>query len=153
MRFLSRRISGDSLLSDVALTKASMPPLNSIVRIAAADRRSRTGPSTSDRTEIVCTLGMKRRLVLMLEWLTLWPTWTPLPVTGHLRAMRHLVQQSGNKTHRAAASSRAAAAFYAAPRPRSSAALVPASGPQHQRDDRQHDRHLDQHADDGRQRR
>src|ERR1700731_4552071 len=87
MRFLSRRISGDSLLSGVVLTKASMPPLNSIVRIAAADRRIRTGPSTSDNTEIVCRFGRKRRFVLMLEWLTLWPTWTPLPVTGHLRAM------------------------------------------------------------------
>jgi hypothetical protein len=28
-------------------------------------------------------------LVLLLAWLTLWPTWTPLPVTVHLRAMAH----------------------------------------------------------------
>src|SRR5438105_781753 len=69
-----------------------MPPLNSTVRIAAAERRRRTGPSTSDSTEIVCKFGRNRRFVLMLEWLTLWPTWTPLPVTGHLRAISHLVQ-------------------------------------------------------------
>src|ERR1051325_9224986 len=94
MRFFRRRISGDNFPSGVPLTKASMPPLNSMVRIAAAERRSRTGPSTSDNTEIVCKLGRKRRFVLMLEWLTLWPTWTPLPVTGHLRAISYLVQQT-----------------------------------------------------------
>src|ERR1043166_6935679 len=91
MRFFRRRISGDNFPSGVPLTKASMPPLNSIVRIAAAESRSRTGPSTSDNTEIVCKLGRKRRFVLMLEWLTLWPTWTPLPVTGHLHARREIV--------------------------------------------------------------
>ena len=42
---------------------------------------------TSDNSEIVCRLGRKRRFVLTLEWLTLWPTWTPLPVTGHFLAM------------------------------------------------------------------
>src|SRR5206468_10853890 len=102
MRRFSRRISGDNLPSGVPLTKASMPPLNSIVRIAAAERRSRTGPSTSDNTEIVWRFGRNRRFVLMFEWLTLWPTWTPLPVTGHLRAIWHLVQQHRSKTRRAA---------------------------------------------------
>src|SRR5437764_3791298 len=79
-----------------------MPPLNSTVRIAAAERRRRTGPSTSDSTEIVCKFGRNRRFVLMLEWLTLWPTWTPLPVTGHLRAMAILVVKHAAKTDRAA---------------------------------------------------
>src|SRR5260370_34797567 len=97
VRLFSRRISGDNLPSGVAFRKASMPPLYSIVRIAAVERRSRTGPSTSDNTEIVCRLGRKRRFVLTLEWLTLWPTWTPLPVTGHLRAISHLVQQRRSK--------------------------------------------------------
>ncbi len=71
-----------------------MPPLNSIVRIAVVERRRRIGPNTSDNSEIVCKFGRKRRFVLMLEWLTLWPTRTPLPVTGHLRAMRHLMQNT-----------------------------------------------------------
>src|ERR1043166_7558559 len=96
MRFFRRRISGDNFPSGVPLTKASRPPLNSIVRIAAAESRSRTGPSTSDNTEIVCKFGRKRRFVLMLEWLTLWPTRTPLPVTGHLRAIFNLTQQPGS---------------------------------------------------------
>src|SRR5438132_2684934 len=29
--------------------------------------------------------GRKRRLVLMLEWLTLWPTWGPLAVSSQRR--------------------------------------------------------------------
>src|SRR5437870_2890959 len=91
-----------------------MPPLYSIVRIAAAERRIRTGPKTSDSTEIVCRLGRKRRFVLTLEWLTLWPTWTPLPVTGHLRAMGAPRSATPtDKTRRAARWPRAAG-FYAA---------------------------------------
>src|SRR6202158_6460927 len=93
MRHFSRRISGNNLRSGAALRNASMPPLNSIVRIAAAERRIRTGPNTSDSSDMVCKFGRNRRFVLMLEWLTLWPTRTPLPVTGHLRAIGHLVQQ------------------------------------------------------------
>src|SRR5439155_12111331 len=102
IRRFSRRISGDNLRSAAPLRNASIPPLNSIVRIAGVERRNRTGPIASDSIEIVCKFGRKRRFVLMLEWLTLWPTWTPLPVTGHLRAMRHLI-----KTHRAALGPRA----------------------------------------------
>src|ERR1700730_1123905 len=102
MRFFRRRISGDNLPSGVAFRKASMPPLYSIVRIAAAERRIRTGPSTSDNTEIVCRLGRKRRFVLTLEWLTLWPTWTPLPVMGHFRAMGTSLSDADHQTRRAA---------------------------------------------------
>src|ERR1700751_4283297 len=80
-------LGGQFAVGGAPLTKSSMPPLNSIVRTAAAERRIRTGPSTSDNTEIVCRFGRNRRFVLTLEWLTLWPTWTPLPVTGHLRAI------------------------------------------------------------------
>src|SRR5579863_7752932 len=98
MRRFSRRISGDSLRSASALRKVSIPPLNSIVRIAVVESRRRVGPSTSDNSEIVCKFGRKRRLVLMLEWLTLWPTWTPLPVTGHLRAILYLTQRTGVET-------------------------------------------------------
>src|SRR5713101_5208623 len=91
IRRLRRRISGDSFLSGLAFRKASMPPLNSIVRIAVVESRNRTVPNASEISEIVCRFGRKRRFVLMLEWLTLWPTRTPLPVTGHLRDMRHLL--------------------------------------------------------------
>src|SRR5262249_38077908 len=31
--------------------------------------------------------GKKRRLDLMFEWLTLWPTWADLPVNSHRRDM------------------------------------------------------------------
>src|SRR4029077_2773779 len=34
--------------------------------------------------------GKKRRLVLMFEWLTLWPTWADLPVNSHRRDMAYL---------------------------------------------------------------
>jgi hypothetical protein len=67
-----------------------MPPLCSIVRIPAAVTRNRTEPSTSDSTEVLCRLGRNRRFVLMFEWLTLCPTWTPLPVTTHFRDILRL---------------------------------------------------------------
>src|SRR5258708_39853661 len=124
MRFFSRRISGDNLPSGVAFRKASMPPSYSIVRIAAAERRSRTGPSTSDNTEVVCKLGRKRRFVLTLEWLTLWPTWTPLPVTGHFLAMGTSFSDADHKTRRAAVTLNSGAArrrFLDPPPPRPNA--------------------------------
>jgi hypothetical protein len=34
--------------------------------------------------------GKKRRLDLMFEWLTLWPTWADLPVNSHRRDMAYL---------------------------------------------------------------
>src|SRR5438874_2129601 len=67
-----------------------MPPLCSMVRIAAAVMRSRIGPIVSESTEIRCRFGKNRRFVLILEWLTLCPTWTPLPVITHFRAIPHL---------------------------------------------------------------
>src|SRR6266571_1230925 len=100
----------------------------------------------------------------MLEWLTLWPTWTPLPVTGHLRAMgtsfnkrRRNAGQNAARGHwtrlwgRAPAVSRPAAARGQVRG--SDAALVPGPAAQHQPHHGQHDRDLDQDADDGRQRR
>ncbi len=44
-------------------------------RVQAKIRRG--APFTS--TVVFCTLGSQRRLVLRLEWLTLWPYATPLP--------------------------------------------------------------------------
>jgi hypothetical protein len=73
--------------------------LNSMVRIALVESRSRIEPTLSDNSEIVCKFGRKRRFVLRFEWLTLLPTWTPLPVTGHLRAMPFLA--SAPKTENA----------------------------------------------------
>src|SRR5262245_30556676 len=35
--------------------------------------------------------GRKRRLVLMLEWLTLWPTWGPLAVSSQRRDMLQIL--------------------------------------------------------------
>jgi hypothetical protein len=34
--------------------------------------------------------GRNRRLVLIFEWLTLWPTWADLPVNSHRRDMANL---------------------------------------------------------------
>src|SRR5579863_6907273 len=59
-----------------------------MLRIACGVSRNRTAPpSASESSEIICRLGRKRRFVLLLAWLTLLPTWTPLPVMMHLRAM------------------------------------------------------------------
>src|SRR5215469_12133760 len=58
--------------------------------MAAAVTRRRIGPSVSDKTDVRCKLGKNRRLVLILEWLTLCPTCTPLPVMMHFLAMTHL---------------------------------------------------------------
>ena len=42
-------------------------------------------PSASEIRVTLSRLGRKRRLVLMLEWLTLWPTCAVLPVKSHRR--------------------------------------------------------------------
>src|SRR5262249_1615070 len=80
--------------------------------IAAAETRSGTRPSVSDNSEICCRLGRKRRFVLLLAWLTLCPTWTPLPVIMHLRAMPYLDLR--RPRHRPPRTVRAV--IYAAPR-------------------------------------
>src|SRR4029079_1518458 len=36
--------------------------------------------------------GRKRRLVLIFEWLTLWPTWGPLAVSSQRRDMAKILQ-------------------------------------------------------------
>src|SRR4029077_3593745 len=61
-----------------------------MVRTAAAVIRNLTDPTVSERSEIRCRFGRNRRFVLTLEWLTLCPTWTRLPVITHLRAILHL---------------------------------------------------------------
>ena len=55
---------------------------------AFAETRSRTErPSASDISVTFRRFGRNRRLVLMFEWLTLWPTWGPLPVNSQRRDM------------------------------------------------------------------
>src|SRR5690606_10840985 len=88
MRRFSRRTSGLRRLAGVSNNQASSPPLCSTVRMPAADRRRRTSfPSASLIIEVSCTFGRNRRFVLLLAWLTLLPTITPLPVTSHRRAI------------------------------------------------------------------
>src|SRR6516165_12517974 len=67
---------------------ASSPPLWSTLLIALVETRRRTlRPSASDMNVTLHRFGRKRRLVLMLEWLTLWPTWGPLAVSSQRRDM------------------------------------------------------------------
>src|SRR5919109_802809 len=63
-----------------------------MVRIAFTVRRSFTSwPSASDRRDVTCRFGMKRRLVLLLAWLTWLPTCTPLPVISQRRAIAKIL--------------------------------------------------------------
>src|SRR3569833_380074 len=48
-------------------------------------RRRTLRPRTSEMKVTLHRFGRKRRLVLMLEWLTLWPTWGPLAVSSQRR--------------------------------------------------------------------
>src|SRR5580658_1319918 len=48
-------------------------------------RRRTERPSASDISVTLRRLGRNRRLVLILEWLTLWPTWADLPVNSQRR--------------------------------------------------------------------
>src|SRR3954452_15930197 len=50
-------------------------------------RRRKVWPSASDARDAGDSAGRKRRLVLMLEWLTLWPTIGPTPVSSQRRDM------------------------------------------------------------------
>src|SRR5207237_2243737 len=62
------------------------PPRLSTVLKACAETRSFTErPSASDINVTFRRLGRNRRLVLRLEWLTLWPTSGPLPVNAQRR--------------------------------------------------------------------
>src|SRR3954466_14211548 len=66
--------------------KASRPPLWSTLLIALVETRRRTlRPSASEMKVTLHRFGRKRRLVLMFEWLTLWPTWGPLAVSSQRR--------------------------------------------------------------------
>src|SRR5476651_622031 len=54
--------------------------------MALVETRRRTlRPSASEMNVTLHRFGRKRRLVLILEWLTLWPTCGPLAVSSHRR--------------------------------------------------------------------
>src|SRR5258705_13546313 len=66
--------------------KASRPPLWSTLFSALVETRRRTlRPSASEMKVTLHRFGRKRRLVLMFEWLTLWPTCGPLAVSSQRR--------------------------------------------------------------------
>src|SRR6202035_1238870 len=68
------------------IRNASKPPRWSTLLMALVETRRRTlRPSASEMKVTLHRFGRKRRLVLMLEWLTRWPTWGPLAVSSQRR--------------------------------------------------------------------
>src|SRR5277367_6129529 len=60
--------------------------------MALVETRSRTfRPSASEMKVTLHRFGRKRRLVLMLEWLTLWPVRGPLAVSSQRRDMSKIL--------------------------------------------------------------
>src|SRR5882757_8522642 len=84
---------GESSSSLALARNASRPPRWSTDFSALADtRRCTERPSASDIMVTFTRLGRNRRLVLRFEWLTLFPTCTPLPVSLHRRDMANTFQ-------------------------------------------------------------
>src|SRR5882757_10728096 len=48
-------------------------------------------PSAAEISVTLHRFGRNRRLVLILEWLTLWPTWGPLAVSSQRRDMAKIL--------------------------------------------------------------
>src|SRR4051812_7936703 len=91
-RFRSRA-RGDSRSALALSRKASRPPLWSTLFTALVETRRRTLRSRASLMKVTLTrFGRKRRLVLMLEWLTLWPTWGPLAVSSQRRDMASILE-------------------------------------------------------------
>src|ERR1700722_9927474 len=85
---LTSRARMESCSSFAFTRKASRPPRRSTVFNALVEMRSLTDwPSASDIMVTLTRLAKKRRLVLMFEWLTRWPTCSPLPVNSQRRDM------------------------------------------------------------------
>src|ERR1700675_1477998 len=77
---------GESLSALALIRNASRPPLWSTLLMALVETRRRTlRPSTSEMKVTLHRFGRNRRLVLMLEWLTLLPTSGPLAVNSQRR--------------------------------------------------------------------
>src|SRR6185437_7908576 len=88
MARFSSSARGERLPAGAFRRNASRPPLWSTLLIALVETRRRTlRPSASEMNVTLHRFGRKRRLVLMLEWLTLWPTWGPLAVSSQRRDM------------------------------------------------------------------
>src|SRR5689334_14872954 len=88
MARFSSRARGDSTAALALSRKGSRPPLWSTLLIALVETRRRTlRPSASLMKVTLTRFGRKRRLVLMLECLTVWPTWGPLAVNSQRRDM------------------------------------------------------------------
>src|SRR3546814_13891619 len=69
---------------------------SSDLRRPCVDTRSFTPlPSASESSVTFCKLGRKVRLVLLFAWLTLWPTWRPLPVSSQMRDMSSVLTNLG----------------------------------------------------------
>ena len=95
IRRLRRRSSPGRSLSRASSRKPSRPPRCSTVRTAWAEIRSRMlSPRVSLNKCRWRRLGRKRRLVLLLAWLTLLPVNTPLPVRMQRRAIRRSSSES-----------------------------------------------------------
>src|SRR6201994_2055914 len=92
MARLSSSARGDRLPARAFNKNASRPPLWSTLLIALVETRRRTlRPSASEMKVTLHRFGRKRRLVLMLEWLTLWPTSGPLAVSSQRRDMSQIL--------------------------------------------------------------
>src|SRR4029450_9537926 len=79
--------------SALALSRyESRPPLWSTLFKALVETRRRTlRPSASEMKVTLHRFGRKRRLVLMFEWLTLWPTCGPLAVSSQRRDISQIL--------------------------------------------------------------
>ena len=80
---LGRQIVGARLLEEAVQPAAMVDGLERVRRDLSFTER----PSASDIRVTLNRFGRKRRLVLMFEWLTLWPTRGPLPVRSQRRDM------------------------------------------------------------------
>src|SRR3954471_7688530 len=91
-RFSSSAL-GDSSVPFAFSRNASSPPRWSTLLIALVETRRRTlRPSVSEMKVTLQRLGRNLRLVLMLEWLTVWPVWGPLAVSSQRRDMVEILK-------------------------------------------------------------
>src|SRR5262249_20240684 len=89
--FFKSRARCDSSPASAFRRNASRPPRCSTERSAVAEMRRRTLRFSASEISVTLTrFGRKRRLVLLLAWLTLWPLCTALPVSSHSRDMIQL---------------------------------------------------------------
>src|ERR1700761_9754779 len=89
---------GERLSAWAFSRKASRPPLWSTLLIALVETRRRAlRPSASEMNVTLHRFGRKRRLVLIFEWLTLWPTCGPLAVSSQRRDIVEILFHPGSQ--------------------------------------------------------